>query len=234
MSGTTFEYIGQELDLFRDARNWKQYWAALLRPYVSGDVLEVGAGLGANIGYLHNLAVRSMHCLEPDEALADQLRQAARGRPGITVSAGTVAALPRGSFDAVLYVDVLEHIEDDAGELARAAGLLRTGGTLIVLGPAHQALFSPFDTALGHYRRYDRRSLASCTPPSTRLEKMWYLDCVGLLASTANKLVLRQSLPTRRQIGFWDTYIVRASKVLDPVFGYRLGKSILAVWRRTE
>jgi hypothetical protein len=46
--------------------------------------------------------------------------------------------------------------------------------------------------------------------------------------------VLRQSLPTRRQIGFWDTYIVRASKVLDPVFGYRLGKSILAVWRRTE
>jgi SAM-dependent methyltransferase len=233
VSGTTFEYIGQELDLFQHARNWKQYWAALLRPYVSGDVLEVGAGLGANIGHLYNPTVRSMHCLEPDEALADQLRRAAGGRSGITVSAGTVAGLSPGAFDAVLYVDVLEHIEDDKGELARAVELLRPGGALIVLGPAHQALFSPFDTALGHYRRYDRRSLTSCAPPSTRLEKMWYLDCVGLLASTANKLVLRQRLPTRRQIGFWDTYIVPASRVLDPVFGHRLGKSIMAVWRRS-
>jgi SAM-dependent methyltransferase len=233
VNGPTFEYVGQELNIFLEARNWKRYWASLLRPYLAGDVLEVGAGLGANIGYLNNPAVRSLHCLEPDEALAAQLRLAASGQPNITVSAGTVAGLALESFDAVLYADVLEHIEDDKGELRRAAAVLRARGTLIVLAPAHQALFNPFDAALGHYRRYDRSSLAACSPPSARLEKMWYLDSMGLLASGANKLVLRQRLPTRRQIAFWDRYIVPASRVLDPVIGYRAGKSILAVWRRT-
>jgi SAM-dependent methyltransferase len=233
VSSATFAYVGQELDIFREAKNWKRYWAAQVRPYVTGDVLEVGAGLGANIGYLSNPSVRSLHCLEPDEALAGQLRQAAGGQPNIIVSTGTVAGLAEQSFDAVLYADVLEHIEDDKGELRRAAALLRTGGALIVLAPAHQALFNAFDTALGHYRRYDRSSLAACSPPSARLEKMWYLDSVGLLASSANKLVLKQSLPTRRQIAFWDTCLVPASKLLDPVVGYRAGKSIAAVWRRT-
>jgi SAM-dependent methyltransferase len=234
VNGTTYEYIGQELDLFLGARNWKRYWASVIRPYVSGDVLEVGAGLGANLGYLGNPAVRSLHCLEPDEALAGRLRDIAHDTPGVTVSTGTVADLPRGSFDAVLYIDVLEHIEDDKGQLATAAGLLRPGGRLIVLAPAHQALFSAFDTAIGHFRRYDRRSLAACTPAPARLEILWYLDSAGLLVSAANRLLLRQSLPTRSQVGFWDSYIVPVSRWLDPLSGHALGKSILAVWRNGD
>ena len=232
MSHATFAYVGQELDLFLEARNWKNYWVSVLRPYISGDVLEVGAGLGANSAKLNNRTVRSIHCLEPDEALADQLRRAARGRPEIVVSAGTVDSLSSRSFDSVLYINVLEHITDDKGELAKAARLLRTGGRLIVLAPAHQALLSPFDLAVGHHRRYDRHSLRSCSPASCRLEKMWYLDCIGLLASIANRLMLRQSLPTRRQIAFWDRYMIPASRVLDPCLGHSVGKSIAALWLR--
>ena len=208
VSRATFEYTGHELDLFLDARNWKRYWASVLCPYVSGDVLEVGAGLGANSEQLVNATVRSIHCLEPDEALADQLRSAARRKPSITVGTGTVDSLSGRSFDSIVYIDVLEHIQDDRGELANAARLLNVGGRLIVLAPAHQALVSPFDKAIGHYRRYDRQSLSACSPPSSRLELLWYLDCVGLLASTANKLMLRQRLPTRRQVVFWDTYMI--------------------------
>ena len=40
-------------------------------------------------------------------------------------------------FDAILYIDVLEHIEDDRAEMARAAARLKPGGALIVLAPAH-------------------------------------------------------------------------------------------------
>jgi hypothetical protein len=88
---------------------------------------------------------------------------------------------------------VLEHIEDDKSEPARAIRLLRPGGRLIVLVPAHEALYSRFDKAIGHYRRYDRESLRSCSPPSSRLEKMEYRDCVGLIASTVNKFLLKQT-----------------------------------------
>jgi hypothetical protein len=36
------------LDTFSHARNWKSYWISTLRSYIAGDVLEVGAGLGAS------------------------------------------------------------------------------------------------------------------------------------------------------------------------------------------
>ena len=74
--------------------------------------------------------------------------------PSLAVS-GTCAVLNRvrapadERFDTILYIDVLEHIDDDLGELARSATHLRPGGHLIVLAPAHQALYSPFDKAIG-------------------------------------------------------------------------------------
>jgi hypothetical protein len=49
-----------------------------------------------------------------------------------------------------------------------------------------------------------------------------------------NKLLLKQSLPTLRQILFWDNYLIPASKAVDPWFKYAVGKSIVAVWVRTE
>lgn len=232
MSAEVFEYVGNELDIFSSARNWKSYWASFLNPYIAGDVLEVGAGLGANTVQINNPKVRSIRCLEPDKALAARLSSVVHGKQGVTVSVGTISSLSGQLFDSIVYIDVLEHIKDDKAELTKAIGLLKPSGRLIVLAPAHQALYSPFDKAIGHYRRYDRRSLQSCSPPSSRLEKMGYLDCAGLVLSSANKLILKQSLPGLPQILFWDRYVIPLSKLLDPLFGHRLGKSIVAVWVR--
>jgi hypothetical protein len=104
---------------------------------------------------------------------------------------------------------------------------------VIVLSPAHASLYTPFDKAIGHFRRYSRSTLAK-TAEGTGLRsvKVDYLDSVGLLASGANRLLLSQSMPTERQILTWDRLMVPVSRLLDPVFGHRLGKSILGVWRR--
>jgi SAM-dependent methyltransferase len=232
LSEGAFKYVGNELDTFSRARNWRSYWASTLRRYIAGDVLEVGAGIGANIAPVNNFQVRSIHCLEPDPGLATRLTRAAREIPGATVSVGTIGGLADRRFDTVLYIDVLEHIADDRSELARAAHLLRPGGRLIILAPAHQALYSCYDKALGHHRRYDRRSLSLCSPASCRLEKMDYLDSLGLLASSANKIMLKQSVPMIWQILFWDRCMVPLSRALDRLLGYRLGRSIVAVWTR--
>jgi len=232
LSEQIFAYPGRELDTFAQARNWRKYWATALRSYIAGDVLEVGAGIGANTAHIHHSQVRSIHCLEPDPELAAQLRSAVRGTPGVTVGVGTIGSVAGRLFDTILYIDVLEHIEDDKSELARTVRLLRPGGRLIVLAPAHQALYSPFDEAIGHYRRYDRRSLIACSPPSCRLEKANYLDCVGVIASGVNRAVLKQTVPALWQIMLWDKYMIPISKALDPLLGYHLGKSVVAVWVR--
>ena len=129
-------------------------------------------------------------------------------------------------------MDVLEHIEDDRGEVARAARHLRPGGHIIALSPAHQWLFTPFDRAIGHYRRYTRSSFGALAPKGSRQARLVYLDSIGLFASLANKLVLKSAMPKPSQVAFWDRVLVRMSRLVDPVLGYSAGKSVLAVWRK--
>jgi SAM-dependent methyltransferase len=234
---TTMQYVGQELDIFAHATNWKRYWSSKISDWISGDVLEVGAGLGTNIPVLNPARARSWTALEPDPELAKRLREAvaednaAAGRCKVLI--GTTQNLePLAQFDTVLYVDVLEHIERDRDEMGRASRLLRTNGKVIVLSPAHQWLYTPFDQAIGHFRRYDRATLAACTPSDCKLEKLIYLDSAGLLASLGNRLLLRQSVPSLGQILFWDRNLVPVSTVLDPLLMHALGKSLLGIWRK--
>lgn len=237
MSAAAYSYPGDELDLFAHATTWKSYWAAEIAPYLRGRVLEVGAGLGANTALLAGPGVSEWLCLEPDArfvaAIEDKI---ARGLlPDCChVRHGTLAtARPPSPFDTVLYLDVLEHIAEDADELRAAADLLVPGGSLVVLAPAHHWLFSPFDAALGHYRRYSAGSLAALTPAGTSMTRLCYLDSAGLLLSLSN-LLLRSKCPTRSQILFWDRVVVPISRRFDRAAGYRLGKSVLAVWRRVR
>ena len=219
----------QQLDLFAHATHWKSYWSRCIRPFLHGDVLEVGAGIGTNTLLLEPGSFRSWTCLEPDPALAAQ----AVTDTGRHIVIGDTRNLPSApAYDAILYIDVLEHIERDREEMERAALLLRPQGNLIVLSPAHQWLYTPFDEAIGHYRRYTRSSLRAVSPPGCVLRRLWYLDAVGVLASSANRLLLHQSRPELRQILLWDRWMVPASTWLDPWLGHRVGKSVLGVWTK--
>jgi 2-polyprenyl-3-methyl-5-hydroxy-6-metoxy-1,4-benzoquinol methylase len=231
-----YAYGGGELALFAHAKNWKQYWGAQIRSYLQGEILEVGSGIGANLRLLRNERQRRWVCLEPDAQLLLKAKGAEnRLLNGCEFVEGTLAVLNNHEqFDAILYIDVLEHIDDDRGELEKAAVHLKPGGRLIVLSPAHPWLFSKFDAAIGHHRRYTRKSLLAITASSLKIERVRYLDSCGLIASLANRLLLRQPLPTINQILFWDRVLIPMSRVLDPLLGFTVGKSILAVWKKQE
>ena len=141
-------YIGSELELFAAATNWKTYPAAVLGGFIAGRVLEVGAGIGANLAYLCNPRVDDWTSLEPDPDLASQIGERVRGDnfpSTCRVVTGTLGNIDRTArFDTILYLDVLEHIAEDRAELALAREHLTARGNLVVLAPAHQYLFSRF------------------------------------------------------------------------------------------
>lgn len=226
------QYQGRELELFAYAKRWKAYWASAISNWIHGDVLEVGAGLGTNTLLLQDGAVRSWHCVEPDPDLAARLASNIAHLPACTAIRGTIQSVSDKRFDSILYLDVLEHIEKDREELAMAARLLRPAGHIIVLSPAHQFLFSKFDSSIGHYRRYNRSSLLACSPATCRVEALFYLDCAGVFLSLTNRVMLRQRSPSLKQIQAWDKYAISISRVIDPAFGYRVGKTIVGVWTR--
>lgn len=230
-----FTYVGSELEIFEKAVNWKAYFRDQLLPHVRGAILEVGAGIGANTPWFAQSGYARWVCLEPDAALCEQLRSNVRGLRDVEVVSGVLANLPaERSFDAILYLDVLEHIEDDRAELRHAAARLRPGGSLVVLAPAHPWLFSAFDRAIGHFRRYTRASLRAVAPPQLPLVTLRYLDAAGMLASLGNRLLLKQAAPSQAQILLWDRRLVPVSRLVDRLLGHRVGKSILAVWQRPE
>jgi SAM-dependent methyltransferase len=229
-------YIGKELYVFAKAVKWKEYFKSVIAPYLGTTILEVGAGIGATARILCSGRESEWICLEPDPSFRVYIDSmiASGMLPGCCKSrAGVIQDLACDEkYDAILYIDVLEHIEDDSKELETAAKHLGPGGYLIVMAPAHDFLFSPFDHAIGHYRRYSRKSLGDLTPVGCRLHILISLDVLGLLPSLANKLVLKQSLPNEMQILFWDRLMVPLSRLLDKSLNYRFGRSMVAVWKR--
>ncbi len=233
VSASSFSYSGNELGNFSSAINWKAYWSNECIPFLGDEVLELGAGIGATIMALNHKQYRKWVAVEPDKAMCSVLEKInANGEfgSGFKVINGTSATLSAdNTFDTILYIDVLEHIEDDFDELEHIQNYLVEGGHIIIVAPAHNFLYTAFDKKIGHYRRYNKPMLRSLLPVNMMIKQIRYLDSVGLLASLANKLFLKTDDPTYKQIQVWDRFIVRMSRWIDVMIRHIAGKSIVCV-----
>ncbi|MEL7285347.1 MAG: class I SAM-dependent methyltransferase [Pseudomonadota bacterium] len=234
-AGSTQIYEGSELELFQHARNWKRYLRTALQSVISGDVAEVGAGIGfttENLAFNHR--AKRWLCIEPDAAQCNEirtLRDSGRIPEKCEIWNGKLCDLPaRATFDTIIYIDVLEHIEDDRSELEAAMIRLKHGGRLVVLAPAYQYLYSAFDESIGHFRRYTLSSLRAVAPEDLTPSEGYYLDSFGLLASLANKWILKQPMPTPDQISTWDRLLVPISRLTDHLVFRSFGRSAICVW----
>lgn len=232
-----YRYEGQELDVFSQARQWKQYFKSIIRPYIGQTVAEVGAGIGATTAVLCDSHQKEWVCLEPDEKFRLVIEEKINSGelPACCRTSGSFMADldPDRQFDTILYIDVLEHIQNDSVELVEAGRHLVEGGTLIVLSPAYHFLYSKFDRSIGHYRRYDRAGLLALTPIGCKVEHLYFLDSLGMATSLANRFILKQSKPSLQQILFWDRFLLPFSRTLDWLTGFHFGRSVLIIWKKS-
>jgi SAM-dependent methyltransferase len=230
------EYIGNELELFKHANNWKKYYAKYLKRYLTKDVLEVGAGIGETTHSLCDVTQKSWLCLEPDSELVkliNEKKEKGYLPPFIEVITDTLDGVDtKRKFDTIIYIDVIEHIKEDSLELKKASSFLKKDGCLIILVPAHNYLFSEFDKSIGHYRRYNKKMLKKIVPSELKQIDLRYLDSVGLFASLANKWFLKQKYPELKQIKFWDNYIIPTSKIVDKITFFSIGKTVVGIWQK--
>ncbi|MDD2762934.1 MAG: class I SAM-dependent methyltransferase [Opitutaceae bacterium] len=137
-------------------------WIRRARPPRLDDVLlDCGAGTGVFAKEME-AACRVLVLDDHEEALR-MLRR--RFRPDQVLSlAGDQVPLPDGSLDYVTALDVLEHVPDDAAVVRDFHRLLKPDGLAVVTVPASMALWSDWDEALHHYRRYSRGQLCDLFP----------------------------------------------------------------------
>ena len=116
-------------------------------------VLEVGCGTGNVLRVLQKVC--SDGVVVGMDLFAEGL-QYARGRTDCPLVQGNIQKPPFGaSFDLIGIFDVMEHLPDDEQLLSDLYKILTPGGTLLLTVPAHPSLWSYFDEAARHCRRYE-------------------------------------------------------------------------------
>jgi 2-polyprenyl-3-methyl-5-hydroxy-6-metoxy-1,4-benzoquinol methylase len=222
------KYVGQELETFRNAVNWRKYWSKIIESEIKGNVLEVGSGMGTVTDELKNSNFESWVSIEPDFSLLSMTNSTIREK--VELINGTSSSIKgKEHFDTILYIDVLEHIENDITELQVINRTLKLGGSVIILSPAFNYLFNDFDKSVGHYRRYDKQSLINLLPEGFTIKKIAYLDTLGFTLAVFNRFIFKKSTPTNFQIKFWDRFLIPISKLVDVLTLNYVGKSIIMI-----
>ena len=222
-----------ELEFFDAAKNWRKYQFENILKYINSSVLEVGPGTGNNVQYYKNRA-SEITLLEINKHLASLLKSKFREDKKITVQNSDIHSQER-KFDTILYMDVLEHIEDDKKEINRAVEQLKSGGNLIFFVPAYQFLYSDFDKVIGHVKRYTKHFFLSFeADEKISIIELKYFDSIGFFIAVLNKLFNKN---TKKTIGLgvkiWNKLIF-LSKIVDLICLNKFGKSLFCVIKKNS
>jgi len=142
---------------------------------------------------------------------------AAFSMPGIS----RVRDIPQQTFDIVILLDVLEHIEDDLAFLEHdVVPRLKSKSNIVISVPAHPSLFTSHDTFLGHYRRYTRHHLLEVSGRFFSNDQNGYLfislGLVRLLQRvTASKRAKAETGVGKWGAGFIVTSLVNCALTID-------------------
>jgi SAM-dependent methyltransferase len=206
-----------------------------LTPHLGKRVLEVGAGLG-HINVQLRRRGHVTFAVEPDP----QLFLKARGSgdlPEESAFQGTLESLFAcrpdlvGSFDTILYINVLEHIEDDQAELKIARSFLKPNGNVVIFVPALPALYGTMDEVSGHFRRYRPSELRSVLRHGHLVpRRLWFFDSVGILPYWLSYAVLRRKSLGAGSVRLYDQVIIPLSRLISRITRQRvIGKNLIAI-----
>ena len=236
--GEGLAYAGRDLESMSFARNYHRWILDLFAPHLGTRLVEVGAGTGSFSELLLERRPSSLTLVEPSADMHRLLvERVGRMAPGVDVRVyndtfARVAARVAGEQrpDSIIYVNVLEHVEDDEGELRAVRDALAPGGRAFIFVPAFAWLYGSFDRQVGHRRRYTRRELSEkCERAGLRVVKAVYLDAAGMLPWWVKYRVLRSERMEPAAVRFYDNFCVPVLRRVEALAPPPFGKNVLLV-----
>jgi 2-polyprenyl-3-methyl-5-hydroxy-6-metoxy-1,4-benzoquinol methylase len=238
-----WKYEGRELESMWVAKNYRRWILRRLDPFLGQRIVEVGAGDGSFTELLLERKLQSLTAIEPSANMYPSLvNKLQRLDPEHKVHAirstlaNTVLQFPgTGRPDSIVYINVLEHVEDDQAELHTAHSMLASGGRILVFVPAHEWLMSRFDRRLGHYRRYTRESLTKKFELSgLKIRFSAYFDVLGIFPWWLKYRVLQSEEMETSLVRAFDSFGVPLSRAFDSLTNFRIGKNVIVVGEKSE
>jgi SAM-dependent methyltransferase len=196
-----------------------------LKPGKSNRILDVGCGTGTMLGYLSRYG--HAQGIDADEqAVRFCLERGVRDVQQVTAS---ILPFEDGTFDLVTILDVLEHIDDDAGTLRELHRVLRPGGLLLVSVPAYRFLWGPQDEISNHKRRYVAGTLRGrLVEAGFRVRSLSYFNTILFPVVAAIRL-LRPYRPGSP--GLKSDFTMTRPGPANTLLGYLFALEAPIVWR---
>ena len=191
-------------------------------------MIEIGSGIGQFTELLtKNPKIKTLRGVEPDERFC---REFVKRLPGVPLIQGTIKAVS-DDLDAIVSINVLEHIEDDKGELALYSKLLRNKqGRLCLFVPARPEIYSLIDKDFGHFRRYTRKELKTkLGKAGFEIEMIRYYNLTGYFAWWFSFKVLKQRSFNIHSVRFYDRFIFPISHFLENICPPPFGQNLIVV-----
>lgn len=200
---------GRALEVHAGTPRLNRWYFSKFADRVRGEVLELGSGIG-NISGLIAEAADTLLATEIEGSYVESLRERFAETPHVSVARFDLegplpAAVAERTFDTVLSMNVIEHVADDLGAVVRVASRLKPGGWMLTYVPAMPFAHGPMDDALGHHRRYTRRSFGRLMEDAGLVvDRLEYMNVLGLAGWWVNNKVLRRRLPDPSQVGVFE------------------------------
>ena len=225
----TIQYDGFELDHFDSALNFRKYQILLIKKFIKGKFLEVGAGKGGLIPFYKNL-IKNITIIEPEKKLFKILKKKFSNKK-ISIKNQTIDNIKK-KYDTIIYYDVLEHIKNDLNEVKSASKKLNKNGYLIFSVPAYQTFYSSFDKSVGHFKRYNKKDfIVLGKKTGLKIEKLAYYDSMGFLFLVLNKFFSLKQTNLENKVYLWNL-LMPISKLIDFLTFNKFGKSLLCVFKK--
>ncbi|MEK7646092.1 MAG: class I SAM-dependent methyltransferase [Patescibacteria group bacterium] len=231
MSDSTYNSEASNEDFeFKALEHAYNYRLSLIREfskYLKGSVIEIGSGIGQMTALFRELKdISFLQCTEPDQRFSSKLREKFPDQP---IFEGIARDIYKKDWDAIVTINVLEHIEKDQEELRVYFDLLKEKrGSLCLFVPARPEIYAPLDKDFGHYRRYTKKNLTEkLAHAGFIVESIRYYNMVGYFAWWFSFCFLKQRSFNAKAVIFYDkvifpiVYFVE-SRIAHPPFGQSL------------
>lgn len=231
-------YVGKDLEAMSFAVNYHKWILEEFRPYLGKKFVEVGAGTGSFSEMLIGEKPENLALIEPSEMFKFLEQNISQIETSATVNYyNTIFSEAADSLsekpDTIIYVNVMEHIEDDAAELKKVYETLETGGHCLIFVPALMSLYGAFDEKVGHFRRYAKRELEEKGKAAGfKIEKSKYFDFVGIFPWYIKYKLLKSDSLESGAVTAYDKFAVPVTKQFERFLKFPAGKNILTVLKK--
>ncbi len=224
-------YAGRDLEAMTFSVNYHYWIFEQIQPYLGKKLCEVGAGCG-NFSQILVQNVEHLTALEPSNQMFPLLQKYFEHHSQVETIHSTFEQKHQDfscAFDSMVYVNVLEHIEDDEQELSYIHSALKQRGHVVIFVPALSFLYSDLDQEIGHFRRYHLKPLVRLVEQTGfRIKIAKYFDILGILPWYI-VFVLMRSKQSATKVNLYDKIAIPIVKRLENLITPPIGKNILLI-----